>query len=90
MAAVTVGTPAPTRYVIGSLVQRVFVVSGPSGSTLNTGMTAIINVDNQAFTQAGTATLLTGLAVNATTGVLTFTSSGPMVNEVICVTALKG
>jgi hypothetical protein len=90
MAAVTLGTPAPNRYVIGNLVMRVFVVSGPTGSTLNTGMSNLINVDNQLYTQAGTASLITGLAVNAATGVLTFTSSAPMVNEVIQVIATKG
>lgn len=90
MAQVTLGTPAPNRYVIGSLVMRVFVFSGASGSTLNTNMSGIVNVDNQLFTQGGTASLITGLTVNATTGVLTFTSSAPMVNEVVQVIALKG
>lgn len=90
MAAVTLGTPAPARHVIGDLVTRFFVVNGASGSTLATNMSGIVNVENQNFTQAGTATLITGIAVNATTGLITFTSSNTMVNEVIQVTALKG
>lgn len=90
MAAVTQGTPAPNRYVIGSLVARFFVVSGVTGSTLNTNMSGIIWADNQGSTQAGTSSLITGMSTNATTGVITFTSSGPMVSEVIQVFALKG
>ncbi len=90
MAAVTFGTPAPSRHVIGDLVTRFFVINGASGSTLNTGLIGIVNVVNQAFCQAGTASLITGITVNAATGVITFTSSNTMVNEVIQVTALKG
>ena len=91
MAAVTQGTPAPTRHVLGDLVQRTFVVSGASGSTLNTGMIGIISYAVQQSTQAGTISLITAVAVNTTTGVLTFTTGGgAMVTEVVTVQALKG
>lgn len=90
MAAVTIGTPAPQRDVLGSLVQKTFRVSGVTGSTLSTGMVAITNVDIQQSTDAGTVSLITSFSVNPTTGVITFTSSGPMVTEVVTVQARKG
>ena len=90
MATVTQGTPTPSRHDIGDLILRVFVVSGVTGSTLATNMVGVIWASNQSFTQAGTATLITGITVNAVTGLLTFTSSAPMVNEVIAVVAHQG
>ena len=89
MAAVTLGTPAAQRLQ-GNYVERIFVVNGASGSTLATNMSSIIWADVQAFNQAGTASVITGMAVNAVTGVVTFTTSGTMVNEVIMIKALKG
>ncbi len=88
MAAVTLGTLAPTRHVAGNMVFRFFVVSGASGSTLNTGMTDIIWAANQPFTQAGTASLMTGISISGST--ITFTSSNTMVTEVIEVISLVG
>lgn len=88
MAAVTLGTLAPTRHVAGNMVFRFFVVSGATGSTLNTGMVDIIWAANQPFTQAGTVSLMTGLSVSGST--ITFTSSAPMVTEVIEVVSLVG
>ena len=90
MANVTFGTPAQQRFDIGNLIERIFVVSGASGSTLNTNMSGLVWVANQNFTQAGTASLINGITVNAVTGVITLSSSAPMVNEVIMVQALKG
>ena len=89
MANVTYGTPA-TQRLQGNYVARVFVVNGASGSTLPTNMSSIVYAASQPFCQAGTASLITGLTVNATTGVITLTSSNTMVNEVIMVWALKG
>lgn len=89
MAQVTYGTPAAQRHIIGDMVVRFFVVGGASGSTLPTGLLQIFFVDPQAFTQAGTASLITGITVGAN-GVLTFTSSAPMVTEVIEVIGREG
>lgn len=89
MAAVTLGTPKPQRHVIGDLVTKFFVVNGATGTTLNTGSVNILWVNNQAFCKAGTASLITGISVGAN-GVVTFTSSGTMVNEVIQVTSIAG
>ncbi len=89
MANVTFGTPTSQRLQ-GNYVAKIFVVNGASGSTLNTNMSSLVWVNNQAFCQAGTASLITGITVNATTGVITLTSSSTMVNEVIMVWALKG
>ena len=89
MAQVTFGTPANQRLQ-GNYITRIFVVNGPSGSTLNTNMIGILWTANQPFNQAGTASLITGITVNAVTGLLTFTSSAPMVNEVIMVWAREG
>lgn len=88
MAAVTLGTPAPQRFVIGNLVLKIFVVNGASGSTLVTGMLGIVWADPQASPQAGGASLITGLTVSG--GTITFTSSAPMVNEVVQVFAREG
>lgn len=90
MAAVTFGTPAAYRHVVGDLVVRFYVVNGASGSTLATNQINVLFADVQQFCQAGTASLITGLTVNATTGLLTFTSSGTMVNEIIMVISTKG
>lgn len=90
MAQVTQGTPTAVRHDLGDLITRFFVISGASGSTLNTNMVGLVWVDAQSFTQAGTTSLITALTFNAVTGVLTFTSSGPMVNEVVQVIALRG
>lgn len=87
-ALVTFGTPTVQRHVTGDLVIKFFVVNGASGSTLPTGMSGILFVQNQSFCQAGTASLITGIAVAA--GTLTFTSSNTMVNEVIMVIGRVG
>jgi hypothetical protein len=89
MAQVTFGTPTNQRLQ-GNYISRIFVVNGPTGSTLNTNMIGILWADVQSFCQAGTASLITGMTVNAVTGVITFTSSAPMVNEVIMVWAHEG
>jgi len=90
MAAVTLGTPAVQRFVIGNLVLKIFVVNGASGSTLPTGMAGLIWVDAAVSPQAGGASLITGITFSGTTGVVTLTSSGTMVNEVILVLAREG
>lgn len=90
MANVTFGTPTNQRFVIGNLVMRIFVVNGASGSTLNTNMSSLVWVDGQSSPQGGGASVITGLTYNATTGVVTFTTSGTMVNEVVLVLAIKG
>ena len=91
MAAVTQGTPAPSRHVLGDLVQRTFVISGATGSTLATNMSGIVSYAVQQSTQAGTISLITAVSVNTTTGIMTFTTGGgAMVTEVVTVTALKG
>lgn len=89
MAAVTQGA-APTRHVLGDLVVRFFTVSGATGSTLPTGMSNLLFVTNQQSTAAGTISLITAISYNAVTGVVTFTSSAPMVSEVIQVMARVG
>ncbi len=91
MAAVTQGTPAPTRHDLGDLILRTFVISGATGSTLATNMTGILTYIVQQSTQAGTISLITAVAVNTTTGVLTFTTGGgAMVTEVVTVIARVG
>lgn len=89
MAAVTQGA-APTRHVLGDIVMRIFTVSGASGSTLPTGQSALLFVTNQQSTAAGTISLITAISYNAVTGVVTLTSSAPMVNEVIKVMSRVG
>lgn len=89
MAAVT-QAGNPQRHVIGDLVLRTFNVSGVTGSTLATGMSAIQFVDIQQSTAAGSISLITSFSVNTVTGVITFTSSGPMVTEVVQVMARVG
>lgn len=88
MAEVSYVAPLPSRHVVGDLVVKFFAVSGASGSTLHTGMSSLVYVNRQAFTQAGTASLITGIAVAG--GLLTFTSSNPMVTEVIEVIGREG
>ena len=89
MALVTYGTPAPAKHVIGDLVVLFFVVSGASGSTLVVPMSSVLFIGMQPFTQAGTASLITGIAVAGgtvpSTSIVTFTSSNPMVTEVVAV-----
>ena len=65
MAEVTYGIPKPQRHVQGDLVKKYFVVSGASGSTISTGLQQILFATPQRFTQAGTASLITGLSVAA-------------------------
>lgn len=92
MAQVTV-SPAPTRHVWGDLVTRFYVVSGAQGDTLNTGQQVILFADPQAFNLAGTTSVITAMVYNATTGVITFTTTNgaaAMVNEVIMVISRKG
>lgn len=88
MAVVTFGNPKPARHVIGDLVVKLFVVSGASGSTIPTGMRNILYVNQQAFTQAGTASLITGITVAGS--IITLTSSAPMVSEVVEVISKGG
>ena len=88
MAQVTYSTPKPLRHILGDLAVKFFVVSGASGSTLPTGLQQILFATQQAFTQAGTASLLTGLSISGST--ITLTSSGPMVREVIMVIGREG
>lgn len=89
MAAVTVAAnPPPARHDIGDLIVRYFTISGASGSTLVTGIGNVHFVANQPFTVAGTASLITG--ISNSNGTLTFTSSAPMVTEVIQVIGRKG
>lgn len=94
MAAVVVNTTPPLppleRHILGDVVCKFFNVSGASGSTLNTGMSGLLFVTNQQSTGAGTISLITALSVNTATGVVTFTSSGTMVNEIIMVVASVG
>ncbi len=89
MAEVTYVVPKPHRHVIGDLVIKFFAVSGATGSTIHTGDSRIEFVANQPFTQAGTASLITGISVGAN-GVITLTSSAPMVKEVIEVISRVG
>jgi hypothetical protein len=88
-AAVTVSTSSPpTRHIFGDCAVRFFTISGASGSTLATGMSSILFATNQQSTAAGTASLITAISVSG--GTLTFTSSAPMVTEVIMVIARVG
>lgn len=88
MAEVTYGSPAPVRHVFGDCVVKFYVASGASGSIINTGMKNVLYVANQPFTKEGTASLITG--ISESNGVVTITSSGPMVNEVVMVIARVG
>ena len=91
MAAVTQGTPAPTRHDLGDLILRTFVISGATGSTLATNMIGILTYIVQQSTQANTISLITAVNVNTVTGVMTFTTGGgAMVNEVVTVIARQG
>lgn len=69
---------------------KVFNISGASGSTLDTKMINILFVDNQNSNAAASpgATVITSYAVSGS--VITFTSSGTMVNEVIIVFGREG
>ena len=87
MAAVT-QAGQPQRHVIGDLVLRTFQISGVTGSTLDTGMSNIQFVDIQQSTAAGTISLITAFSVSG--GRITFTSSAPMVSEVVQVMARVG
>ena len=89
MAAVTQGA-APSRHVIGDLVMRIFQVNGASGSTLSTGMTNLLWVDASQSNLGGSISVITAISTNVVTGVVTFTSSGTMVNEIIQVMARVG
>ena len=89
MAAVTQNAQ-PYRHVLGDLVVRTFNISGVTGSTLPTGMTNIQFVDIQQSTAAGTISLITSFSVNSNTGVITFASSAPMVQEIVQVMARVG
>lgn len=90
MANVTVSStgPIPQRHIMGDLAMRTFKISGISGSTLPTGMANIQFYIVQQSTAAGTISLIT--AVSVAGGTLTFTSSGPMVNEVVAVFGREG
>ena len=95
MAQVTFGTPAPARHVIGDLVLLIYVVSGASGSTLVVPMSPVLFVAMQPFCQAGTASVITGIAVAGgtvpTTSIVTLTSAqASMVNEEIVVIGRVG
>ena len=90
MAQVTFGTPAAQRHIQGDIVTKIFVVSGASGSTLPTGQSQIYFIDTQPFTQAGTASLITGITSAGNPVTLTLTSSSTMVNEVIRVMSREG
>lgn len=87
MAAVTL-TGNSERHVSGDLVDRYFTVSGASGSTLTTGQSQIKFVTIQQSTAAGTISLITSFSISG--GTITFTSSAPMVTEVVCVTSRIG
>lgn len=94
MAAVVVNVAPPLpplqKHVVGDLVCKFFNISGASGSTLATAMSGLVFVTNQQSTGAGTISLITAISVNTQTGVITFTSSAPMVNEIIMVMARVG
>lgn len=87
MAAVTL-TGLSERHIIGDLAVRYYTVSGATGSTLLTGLSQIKFVDIQQSTAAGTISLITAFSVSGST--ITFTSSAPMVTEVIAVTGREG
>ena len=89
MAEGTYIAPMPARHVIGDLVLKTFVVSGASGSTITTNMVGILFAAPQPFCKAGTASLINGLSVSAA-GVITLTSSGTMVNEIVVVIGKNG
>ena len=88
MANVTFGTPVAQRHVLGDLVTKYFVINGASGSTLATGMSDLLWWDVQQYPQGGGASVITNITQSG--GTLTFTSSGPMVNEVIQVVGRVG
>jgi hypothetical protein len=88
MAAVTVTNPS--RAVTGSVVTRFYTISGASGSTLPTGMSNILFVDIQQSTAAGTISLITAFSIAGNPSTITFTSSAPMVTEIIAVTGREG
>lgn len=94
MAAVVINVAPPLapleKHVVGDLVCKFFNISGATGSTLNTNMSGLVFVTNQQSTGAGTISLITAMSVNIGTGVITFTSSGSMVNEIIMVMGRVG
>lgn len=87
MAAVTI-TGQFERHITGDLATRFYQVSGVTGSTLATGVAQIKFVDIQQSTAAGTISLITSFSVSG--GTVTFTSSGPMVTEIIQVIGREG
>jgi hypothetical protein len=88
MALVTFGTPLPQRHIIGDLVLKFFVVNGASGSTLPTGMSQLLWWDVQQFPQGGGASVITN--ITQAQNILTISSSGTMVNEVVMVVGREG
>lgn len=89
MAAVTLGN-TPSRHIWGDLAVRFFQVNGATGSTLATGMSNLLFVTASQSNAGGTISVITAISYNAVTGVVTFTSSGTMVNENIMVIARVG
>lgn len=88
MAQVTYGTPTPQRHVIGDLVTEFYVINGPSGSTLPIFTRSPLWADAQQCPQGGGASVITSYSISA--GVVTFTTSGTMVNEVFQVIGRTG
>lgn len=88
MAQVTYGTPAVQRHVLGDLVTEFYVVNGPSGSTLPITIKSVLWADAQASPQGGGASVITSYTVSG--GIVTFTTSGTMVNEVFQVIGRVG
>jgi hypothetical protein len=87
VAAVTQNAQ-PYRHIFGDCAVRFFNISGASGSTLATGMQSIQFVAVQQSTAAGTASLVTAFSISG--GTITFTSSNPMVTEIVMVIARVG
>jgi hypothetical protein len=86
MAAVTQANVAQ-RHVWGDSVVRFYTISGASGSTLQTGAVGLLFVGVQP------GSLITAVANSVVAGLgvqLTFTSSAPMVNEVVMVVSRNG
>lgn len=88
MAQVTFGTPAVQRHVIGDLVLEAYVINGPTGSTLTPTVKNVIWIDIQQSPQGGGASVITSYVLSA--GVVTFTTSGTMVNEVVLIIGRVG
>lgn len=88
MAQVTFGTPQVQRHVIGDLVMEFYVINGPSGSTLPIFTSNPLWIDAQASPQSGGASVITTYVRSG--NVVTFTTSGTMVNEVFMVVGRIG